>query len=234
MLDEVGLELKRWFNALPGTPEVRFQLPGSEASSAFVSLYFIDIRQKPPTRDALRATRLFHLRYLVSAAAPDSLVAQRLLGDALIAAIEREDVDVDSEPPPMELWRALGVPPQPAFLLGVPWHHEKELPRATTISQPVELHTRRLRRLTGRVVGPNDVPIMSATVELPALGRLTMTDHRGWFDLAMTPRGMNLQLRVTAKGRVIENRVDDTGGAETEVVVNFPPEQIAGSVRAQP
>jgi hypothetical protein len=139
VLDEVGQKLKRWLGELSGSPEVRFQLPGADSPAPAIGLYFVEIQHKPPVRDATHSARPFHLRYLVTASASDPLAAQRLLGNALIAAIEREGVELDNEPPSIALWQALGVRPQPAFLISVPWQYEKELPRPSLVTQPVEL-----------------------------------------------------------------------------------------------
>ncbi len=213
MFDQVTQDLKRWLAGLADSPDVTFQLPSGNQATPSISLYFIDVRQKPAKPGATRSTQRFQLRYLVIASASDPLGAQRLLGSVLAAAVEREDVEIDTESPSAALWSALGVRPQPSFLLSVSWDYEADPVRPRFAARSSERGTHRLRRLTGKVLGRNDVPITFAAVELPALGRLAMTDHDGRFDLSVVPRSVDLMLRVTTKGRVIESRVDD--GADT-------------------
>jgi len=223
MLDRVDNELIQWISGLPGSPSVVLNPPPLEPTSTKgIHLYLLGLRHTPPQRGTNRSSWPLELRYLVTAHGPDLLEAHQLLANVLIAAIERDGMEVESQPLPWEAWLALGAKPQPAFILCVPWVYEKQLPTARPVLEPLVINGGALVNLSGTVVGPGDKPLMYARVELPALGLSSSTDHHGRFHFSGTPQGMDLQLRVVAKGKIVESRTSQLSGAPSGIVIKVP------------
>jgi hypothetical protein len=66
-----------------------------------------------------------------------------------------------------------------------------------------------LQPLVGRVMGPGDIAIMGARVELPALNLSTATDFRGRFQFAAVPSDPPIKLlRLNAKGQTFTVHVE--------------------------
>ncbi|MGZ6682465.1 MAG: hypothetical protein ACXVFK_19875, partial [Solirubrobacteraceae bacterium] len=85
---------------------------------------------------------------------------------------------------------------------------------APPVRAPLVLRGAGLRRLGGIVLGPGDVPVADAFVELPLLGLATRSDRRGRFTFAAVPTDQAAQLVVHAKARTFPFSVD---GSEVEL-----------------
>jgi len=223
MLDRIDAELLQWISGLPGSPPVVLNPPASDPTDTRgVHLYLLGLRHALPQRNANKSSWPLQLRYLVTAQAPDLLEAHRLLASVLIAAMERDEVEIESELLPWEFWLALGAKPRPAFILNVPWVYEKQIPLARPVMEPLVISNGPIEKLTGTVVGPGDEPIMYARVELPALRLSSITDHLGRFQFAGTAQGGNLKLRVIAKGRVVECDTAQLSEGRDGILVKVP------------
>ena len=80
-----------------------------------------------------------------------------------------------------------------------------------------------LRRISGRVVGPSKNPIPWALVEIPELKRSTRTDGEGIFSMIGLKSGNPTRIRVTAKGRSYNARMENVGSLEkpAEIPIHF-------------
>ncbi|MEO8133190.1 MAG: Pvc16 family protein [Betaproteobacteria bacterium] len=223
MLDQLDRDVIAWVAALPGIPEVVLQPPDDQAGRHGICLYMVDLRQEPAQRGTRRLTWSFQVRYLVTAHAPDPVEAHKILGAVLAAAIEKEDFDVDSDAPSLELWRALGAKPRPAFMLSVPWRHQRDLPQPPMVMHPLTIDPRQSVPLSGLVLGPEDTPVMAARVEIPELGLWATTDATGAFRFPSTPQGSSLNLRITARGKVIERSTPKTTNSDRRFLVRLEP-----------
>jgi hypothetical protein len=78
-----------------------------------------------------------------------------------------------------------------------------------------------LRSLAGVVVGPGDVPVAAARVEIPSAGKWMETDSQGRFLFPGLPaEPPRMLVRVRARGRQMDAEI--AGPAEGEpVVVHF-------------
>ena len=119
------------------------------------------------------------------------------------AALARSDVEVVFRPPEAAVWSGFGIPPRPSFLLQVPVRLERPGRRGRMVR---EVATRFVgsRRLDGLLLGPGDVPIAGARVELPTLGLSASTAPGGQFSFARVPAQGPFSLRVSARGEVQE------------------------------
>src|SRR5262249_32982745 len=141
--------------------------------------------------------------------------AHRLLGQLVFAAMENPEFEIDLTPVSVTVWNAFGVAPQPAFMLSVPVQKERPEPKPGFVRQPLLVKTSPMTTLYGVVLGPGEIPIAGARVEMRALHLSTQTDRKGRFCLAAVPsEPARKELEVKAKGRKLsvtaeENHPED-------------------------
>jgi hypothetical protein len=143
----------------------------------------------------------------------------RLLLEAVVRS-ESDDWSVERVPPPLEVWRALGVPPRPSFVLRVQARHEWEHgPPAKRVRERV-VEGGPVRSLAGVVVGPGATPLGGVMVDLPSLGQSVETDGTGRFMFPFVPGGeyRPRKLVVRAKGETRDFEVPGDAGGEPLVI----------------
>lgn len=226
MIDEVDQRLKSWVGRVLGDAPVSLAVPQRESVERGVGLYLLELAPAPPTRPA-HASRRPPLRvslcYLVTAGGESPERAHHLLGELVFAALEEPDFEVDLSPPPVPLWAALGMAPRPAFRLRVPLERERPVPAVPRVKEPLITRAVPAVPLLGRVVGPGDIPIPEALVELPSMGLSARTDAKGLFRFASVPSATPLgRLEVRAKGAVLAVRAEELPTEEGALVVRLP------------
>jgi hypothetical protein len=196
---------------------------GAQKGERGVSLYLIECVPDPPPRGQGRPPLTIKLRYLVTAwgttttptqqGGGEQAEAHRLLGLLIFAAMQDSAsgegainrMEVDLTPLAPEVWLALGAKPQPSFVIAVPLVQERPQPPIRYVRQPLVVQAGVLQSISGTVVGPGDVPLAGARVEVAGLGIYEQTDDRGRFSFRATPGGAHpLKLRILAKGRRME------------------------------
>jgi hypothetical protein len=204
-IDVASTELAEWVRGLLEDTDVSFSPPGHKEQSKGVSLYLLELADRSPSRSIDRTPLQLQLRYLVTTWAEQPQEAQRLLGELVFAAMEREDFDIDLKPLPGATWAALGTPPQPSFMLCVPLRRLRPLNTAPLVRKPLVIQATPVTSLYGLVVGvlgTETAPLAQARVELPALHLHTSTDPDGRFSFASVPgQPVSNQLFVKARGR---------------------------------
>lgn len=222
MIDEVDRELERWAGNVLGDGLAKVGPLDPAASGRGVSLYLLEVVHGPPSRGARQPMLDLALRYLVTSWSEGPSEAHRLLGELLFAAAASADYEIELGSPPLDLWVALGVPPRPAFILRVPVRRPLPVHRAPLVRRPVTLEIAAAGRLTGLCVGPENIPLAGALVELPALNVRTRTDHEGRFAFSSVPRGPSpLLVRATAKGRTVTVHAGARGAGTDPLVIAF-------------
>lgn len=161
----------------------------------------------------------FRVRYLVTASTLAALEA------VLLAATDRPGVDVDLDAPPLDLWRALELPPQPAVWLTVMVRHERDEPQAPRVLTPLVVRGDPLRSINGRLVGPGDVPLAGARVELVATRQATRTAHDGRFRFDAAPTEAPARFSIAAKGAAFVADVD-LDVEDDEVLIRCDPLEV--------
>lgn len=222
MIEETDRQLVEWVETVVGGVEVRLGAPVAGTKGAGVGLYLLDLLHTPPSRNSRRLSLQVSLRYLVTTRSEDPMQAHQLLGDLVFAAMESADLEVELEPPPVQLWQAFQLPPQPCFMLRVPIRLDRRVPEGGRITQPVELRHLPLVPLTGQVLGPGDVPVANAAVELPELRLATRTDIKGRFVFGAVPAGPSARhVRIRARGHETSTEVSLDGGAREPLTIHF-------------
>jgi hypothetical protein len=221
MIDEIDQLMVEWVASVVPDAEVVFDAPRASSAAPTVHLYLIALQNAVPTRrDHPRAYEIA-LRYLVAVSAPQPQVAHRLLGQLLVAGLDRADLQVEMPALSPEFWVAFGVAPQPAFLLQRPLTVERPM-RAPRVRYPAEVQVVPVGELSGLVLTPDDVPVVRARVELPDLHASTFTDGDGRFRFGAVPaHAQARRVRVVAKGTelVVSRRSAD----EQPFVIRFQP-----------
>ena len=209
MIAETDDRLGGWVKATAGAVEVWLGEPRREAPGTGVGLYLMELVPAPPPQGGRRPPLQFSARYLVTAWAPDTRAAHQLLEELLFAAMDAPELEVDLEPLPGAAWAAFGVAPRPSFLLRVPVRRERPERPVKLVRVPPVVQLVPVATLEGVVVGPSNVPLAGARVELPALGLATRTDPDGRFRFGSVPaEGPPLLVKVSAKGREMSVRAE--------------------------
>jgi hypothetical protein len=224
MIDSTDRDLMAWAeHVLPGV-EVRIGPPTTTPpEDRAVGLYLLELRSHPPLRGSRPEPLRLWARYLVQAWAPSPSEAHAMLFQLVFSALEREDLDVDLDPPTPDLWLALGVRPAPCFRVAVPVRRVRPEPRVKPVLHPLVVRPDALGTLAGWVRTPDDQPLSGARVEIPALERSVVTDRDGRFRLTALPgRGTPIELRVRAKGREVWTSIA-TDADRDAVVIRLDP-----------
>jgi hypothetical protein len=209
-VDEVDKHLEDWIGVVLGDVAVSLSAPDTSQEAKGVNLYLLDLVSAPAGRGVkeLSLHRII-LRYLVTVSDPDLHAMHRMLGELMFAAMDLPEVEVDLEPLSSAVWSALRLAPRPAFVLRVPLLRERPEKLAPPVPTEMIIKNASLRPLRGRVLGPGDIAIMGARVEVPALHISTATDFRGRFHFSAVPSNPPIKLlRVNAKGRTISVSVE--------------------------
>jgi hypothetical protein len=203
MIDETDDLLVQWAGTVLPRADVSLERPQDERAGSGVSIHLLDLVANPLPRANRKPTLLrMSLRYLVTTWADDPRAAHKLLGELAFAAMEEADFDVELEPLPAAFWEALGVSPRAHLLLRVPVRRQSDEPAPKLVEKPLVVHATDLTTLEGVIVGPKDVPVPDAFVELPALQRFTRSDGNGRFSFTGIPAEPPVKnLLVHTKGR---------------------------------
>lgn len=195
--------LTKWAREVLPKATVALDRPEDARPGSGVSIHLLDLVEGPMPRGVRRPSVLqVSLRYLVTTWAKDARAAHRLLGELAFAAIERADLELDLEPLPPSFWEALGAAPRPHVLLRVPVRRERRERLPKRVEKPLVVHTTGMTKLEGVIVGPGDVPVPDAFIELPGLQRYTRSDGKGRFVFAGLPADPPVgKVRIHAKGR---------------------------------
>lgn len=231
MIDSVDLQLKDWVQAQVGGVTVDFSPPAAigDAGDGRVHLYLLQIapgltRALSPANGA--ETELV-LRYLLTVDAGDIQTAHGILGALAFAALDSPDFDIEHEPPGPDLWAALGALPQPCVLLRVPLRRQRPQPDTPRVRAPLAVERAALAGLSGQVLGPDDVPLAGAHVEIPGLRLHQTTDARGRFHFKTIPDSRQQTLRIRAKGRETQVAVEPAQ-SEQPVIIRLNPTEGEG------
>lgn len=210
MIDQVDESVTAWAKNVAGQVEVSLGPPASRAGTG-VNLYLLGMQGRPPLRGGHGpAPFQVGLRYLVTTWSDAPEQAHRLLGQLVMAALADPDLEVDLEGLSPSAWPSLQVPLQPAFVIVVLLRQERPAPAAKLV-RDLSVHWSGMAPLAGTVLGPSDIALAAATVELPALRLAAETDWRGQFRFAAVPAEPAVkQLVVRARGRELALSVTQT------------------------
>jgi Pvc16 N-terminal domain len=206
MIDLTDQDLKAWVQQVLGNVEVSLEAPRDDSREATsgqeVSIYLLNLIHKPAASSGHTLPLEISLHYLITTWADAPETAHRLLGELVFAALETPKFEVQLEPVPNTVWTALNRMPRPNFVLSVPLKRDRPHRQVPLVQVAPVLQTAPLQAISGKVLGPGNIPITNAQVEIPGLRRVTDTDTQGRFTFATIPVHPPVrQLLVRAKGR---------------------------------
>jgi hypothetical protein len=219
--------VEHWIRPAVG-PDVEVRFAGLTAPSAgaakTVVLTLLDIA---PSLSAHRAAGPAPLqlraRYLVTVAASDPADLRGSLAELGFAAGSAAEVELEATPPSAELWQALGVPARPALIASVLLRRDRGARAAPRVRQPLVTSWSPSRPVAGVVMGPGDVPIAGALVEVEGQPQTTYSNHRGEFAFRAVPGGEPLPtLVVHAKGARVRIRLDAKSSPSDALLIRVP------------
>jgi hypothetical protein len=224
-VDEVDKRLEEWICAVLGEVTVSLSAPKDSQTQNGVNLFLLDLVSTPPGRSMKEpAPHRILLRYVVTVSETDPHAMHKMLGELMFAAMNLPEVEVELEPLAPVVWSALGLTARPSFVLRVPLLRERTEKLVPLVRREMIIKNTSLQRLIGRVIGPGDIAIMGARVELPALNLSTATDFRGRFQFAAVPADpLAKLLRVNAKGQTISVSIERPG---EEVIIHLKESEV--------
>jgi hypothetical protein len=196
---------------LEGTPEIHLTLLG--------------ISPAPQARALSRQPQslLMFARYLVTVRAPSRAEADRLIVALGFAALDRGTPEIERDGGGPDLWLALRAAARPALVVRAMLERSRVLKRVPLVRRPLVTEYAPSRRVGGRIVGPGDIPIAGARIEVVSAGLTTYSDHRGEFILAGVPTGPpDPTLSIAAKGVRLTVRADASSNQPLVISVPLP------------
>ncbi len=221
-ISAVNQNLSSWVDSTLPNTELTFQPPGDRDSSKGVSLYLMEFLPAVTTSAVKKTAHQFQLRYLISSWSTEPEQAQQILSSLIFSAMDNPDFQIDLEPVSCQLWRAFGVTPRPSFLLQLPLILKRKEHRAPLIRYPLEIKQSSIVTMQGVVLGPEDVPIAQANVELPAYQLKTTTDSNGCFKFNTVPETPVVKkLKIKARNRVLEIEAKHESNDAKPLIIHF-------------
>jgi hypothetical protein len=220
MIEQTDQRLREWAESIQDGVTVSFASPKVDQTGQGISLYLIGLDFAPPPRGVARVPLQFTLVYLVTVWGYEPEEAHRLLGELIFAAMDSTDFELDLKSPPTEVWMALGLPPQPSFFLRAITRRERPEPEIKYVRKPMVLRTTPLVALDGILLGPDDIPLAGARIDIPGMDVYTRTDRRGQFHFPSLPAEPRVkQLHIQAKGREMQVTIEPSDGQP--IVIHF-------------
>jgi hypothetical protein len=221
MISPVHESIEAWIHSVLDV-RVSFEAPGAQDGGEGINVWLLELIDTPPARNGHRPPLQIGLRFLVTAFGGEVSRAHDRLVRLAFAAMEHEEFEIDLTPLQPSTWTALGIVPGPSFLLRVPLRIERDETPAKRVLQPLVMEHAAMASISGRVLGPGDIPLPRARVELTALGVAATTDTDGSFKFGAVPSEPRIRrLRVQAKGKEIEVQTDKGADAGDPLVIRF-------------
>lgn len=202
VVDELHARLREWVGDVLGDVPVVLGPPAqSLASTRGICLHLLSIEAASGAQGKGKTPPLqLGMRFLVTAWSPEPLAMHNDLCELAFSAMESAGFDVDFEDLSPAIWAALEVTVRPSFCIRLSLRKARTLPPAVAVRSPLVLAAALMVSLDGIVLGPRDVPLPGARIELVSLRRATRSDARGWFSFPGVPERQPLRLRVLAHG----------------------------------
>jgi hypothetical protein len=224
MIDRQDRAVQEWIGETVHPATVALALPTNGDMPPSITLYLMDIVSEPISPGSRDAPLRVTLRYLVTGGMGAFEETHRMLGDVLFAALEHAEYEVEREQIPLAFWHAIGAAPRPAFVLRVPCHRERKPVSMKRVRNAPTIQSVPITPLVGVVLGPGEIPVVDALVEVQALGLAQRTDHDGRFAFRTIPAAPHTTvLRVTAKGHVLSQPITRAPTETDGLVIHFEP-----------
>lgn len=224
MIEDVDQRLKDWVGTVLTGTAVSLLPPLDQTAEPLVGLYLLDLHPSPPAKGPRRRPLQILLRYLVTTSAQQPEEAHSMLYSLVFAAMEEPGFEVDLEPVSPSLWTAFGSLPRPAFMLRLPLRLARPQEEVKFIQAPIEMQHSPMAGMGGVLMGPDDIPIANARVELPAQHLTTRSDAHGRFWFAAVPAKPTVKhFRIQARGRDFAVEVERKADDQEPLIIHINP-----------
>ena len=224
MIEDIDRQLAEWVENVLGPVTFSLSPPGGGDGERGVSCYLFELADAPPPRTLERTPLQLSLRYLITTWAAKPEQAHTMIEELVFAAMETAQFQVDLDPIPVAVWAALDVAPQPHFVLRIPLRRERPQLEPRLVRRPLGIKAVPLTSLRGRILGPEDIPLVGAVVEIPELALSTRADTEGEFRFAAVPSGSHIrQLRIRARGQEMIVGLEEPVNSDTCHLIRFEP-----------
>ena len=224
LVEDVDQRLKDWVGTVLTAAAVSLSPPVDQGVEPLVGLYLLDLHPSPPAKGPRRRPLQILLRYLVTTSAEHPEEAHSMLWTLVFAAMEEPGFEVDLEPVSASLWTAFGTFPRPAFVLRLPLRFARPQEDVKFVQAPIEMQHSPMAGMGGVLMGPNDIPIANARVELPAQHLTTRTDAQGRFWFAAVPAQPTVKrFRIQARGRDFAVEAEHQAGDQEPLIIHINP-----------
>ncbi len=228
MIDIIDAALVEWAaKATNKAAPVSLSAPSAGGGQA-ISLYLLEIVDEPLRRSGSKPPVHPVLRYLVSTSAGDPQAAHRLLADLLYTAMGDPTYEIELAPVSNEIWAGFNLAPRPSFILRVPLPDEDKRRPGREPGKTVRQREPSMDSgvpavpLYGILLGPEDIPLMNARIELPNLFRSAYTDTNGAFVLQGVPAAPKEKtLLIKARKREKTVKIQTTGTPDHPEIIRF-------------
>jgi hypothetical protein len=243
VIDLIDQKIEEWAKAVVGPIEVSFEPPGTESTGHKIGAYLFEMNrvdQRVGGRGNLPLK--LDLRYLITSWSLKPKESHRALAMLLFNAYDSHgnpdldepnlarslrDVDssfdLDCEELSSSFWTAFKCSPRPCFVLRIAIFHEGPATITPTVQSPPSLQVTTPVALFGEVLGPNHIPIVGATLEIPGLGLTTTTNNRGAFRFEAVPSDPRpTEILVQAKGTLYRHLVEANFHFDLPLTIELP------------
>lgn len=224
MIVQADRDLIQWAISAIGARVAPLLTAPTDSGDPSASLYLLDLVDDPSRRDSSTPPYQPVLRYLVTIYHPDPEEAHRLLSDLLFSAMGHPVYEVELNPLPGDLWAAFRIAPRPAFILRAPLMYARQEVPVKLVREPEPSldGSAPIKPLYGLLLGPGDIPLMNARIELPNLYISATTDHQGRFILAGVPAEPKKKtLLIKARRQEKIEVVEKNGTPDEPVIIRF-------------
>jgi len=224
MIDQFDEQVKNWILSVAEGAEVSLAPPNGQKAGSGVGMYLIEVSKASlPHTMKLPAPIQLSLKYLITAWSDKPEDANQRLVQLMVAAIEKGDYEVESDPLPLSVWTAFGASPRPSFLLRVPLSYERA-PVTAKLVRELKIETSPTTSFYGLLVGPGKTPLSDCYVELPDLSLSTTTDYQGRFSFACVPGVGTKKLVITGRGHTLSVSTDaNYPDSQAPMIIPFSP-----------
>lgn len=223
-IEAASATLVSWLAEVAG-PAVQEPPSDADDGAAGLAVWPLELLpdQQGSAASAGRPLRL-RVRHLVTGKG-GAAQAVRLLDQALVAAAAGNGApEVAFAPVAPEVWLALGARPRPALLFDVTAQVARPAAVGPRVRAPLQVQDGSLRAISGRVLGPEDVPLAGIRLEVSGTGASTYSGTGGAFALPGVPA--RVPLRLLLSGRGVRRLADvPADAAADDIVIRFDLEE---------
>jgi hypothetical protein len=209
-----------WVRERLGEVECHRSRPDDADGAVRLHLLLLEVRSGAGAAGMARGPAFLELqlRHLLCWGGPATPDHEAQLVELAFAALEhpRRDLQLDLRGLAPEDWLSLQLRQRPCLVFESTLRRERSLEPAPRV-RAAQLRGVPSGVVRGVVLGPADVPIAGAQVEVPAFGVTTTTDSQGRFQLPRMPLdGRGTAVQVRARGHSLQLSTDQLTRAEAQ------------------